>query len=95
MSNYDQRMAKADEEWLRKLDKDFPNIPPADRAEIHRRRRSFSDQTSLVVCRYVLHQYTAFDLLIGCSNIDPEEISKVHEEARKIMSTWSATEAST
>lgn len=106
-SDFKARKAKAGEKWLRKLDKDFPNIPSTDRAKIHRRyfspsRRTIDntfpsmwrDNLPASLWRYILHRYTAFTSLRR-RNANQQEISATHGKADKILSAWSATKSST
>ncbi|KAH8756028.1 hypothetical protein F5883DRAFT_174642 [Diaporthe sp. PMI_573] len=95
-SNFDERTAFSEEEWWQELEKGYPNIPPADKAEIHRRcYLPFSDRTTkpewtntfVKMRQYVLERYTAFKSL-AIDECNMEAAAKAHREADKILSIW-------
>ncbi|KAI0203830.1 hypothetical protein F4808DRAFT_416008 [Astrocystis sublimbata] len=95
-SDYKEKEAAAMEKWMKKLDKEYPKIPPTHKVKIRRLCYSLdSDSTSKSkwaktledIRRYVLSKYTAFDSLIKQED-SAQAISQAREKADKILSTW-------
>ncbi|KAI1290669.1 hypothetical protein F5Y03DRAFT_377916 [Xylaria venustula] len=96
-SDFDRKKAAAEEKWLQNLDEQYPNMPPIDRTEITMRCYSPRlDRTSkprwakdlLIIQRYVLSKYTAFNSVNSRKDDAQVLRSKARGEADKILSTW-------
>ncbi|KAG5982172.1 hypothetical protein E4U55_002214 [Claviceps digitariae] len=94
MSQYDERKAKEEDEWSRKLDKEYPHMPLKDKIEIRRRCASeylSSKSNTPDVRRYVLDQYTAFKpslITFPITKLMEETAAKAHREVDRILLTW-------
>jgi len=94
-SNFKARRARIDEDLWRKLNQEYPKMPPTDRTEIHHLisstyanlvGRSALSSCELTVHAYVRDQYTPFLKIYGKQNA--EAISKVHMRVEKILAYW-------
>lgn len=91
-TDYIAKKAVADEKWLQRLDKAYPNMPAMDRVEVRRRSCSrnyleMKSDTDIVVLRYVQERYTELDTVFSRAK-DPESVEKAHQEAARILSKW-------
>ncbi|KAK8025987.1 hypothetical protein PG990_003810 [Apiospora arundinis] len=91
-SQYDARKEMADKERSQKLDKAYPNMPSKDKVKIgllcnEQSAISKRRDTSLIVRRYVLDRYTAFNSL-SWPESGTEAFAKANEEADKVLSIW-------
>ncbi|CAH0028774.1 unnamed protein product, partial [Clonostachys rhizophaga] len=92
-SEYERRKTLADEKVLRSLTKNYPNMPPADKAKIFQRccdpetLKPMMYNTHNVVYSHIRDRYTAFKSVSG-DKASSKGVNEAHRQAEEILSNW-------
>ena len=93
-SDYKIFIERSSDSLWRKLHKEYPKMPLADKREVHRiilsrdtdaARNPTMQRLELTVYRYVRDVYTPYE---SNRSLNEEEISEVHEKLRDIIASW-------
>ncbi len=102
-SEFEAKRAKRDEKLWRDLNRDYPQMPPADKKELHRlisllypgvTGKSPLDRSTLIIYDYVRDRYTPFKSLDYRGGLYSEAIARAHERAREILAAWRGEDSS-
>ncbi|ETN45252.1 uncharacterized protein HMPREF1541_10129 [Cyphellophora europaea CBS 101466] len=103
-SDFKAKRAKIDESLWRTLDKSYPQIPSADKNELHRlissrypslTGKSALDHSGIIIYAYVRDRYTPFKSLgLYGESRDSEAITEAHQRAQEIIASWRGEDAS-
>lgn len=97
-SDFQAKRARVDENLWRALDKKYPQIPPADKNELHQlissrypslTGKSVLNDDGITIYAYVRDRYTPFKSLVPYGeNRDAEAIARAHQRVQEILAFW-------
>jgi hypothetical protein len=97
-SNFKTKRARIDKNLWRALDKKYPQMPPADKNELHRlissqcsslTGKSALNHSEIIIYAYVRDRYTPFKSLAPYGeNRDTEAIARAHQRVQETLASW-------
>ncbi|KAI1271815.1 hypothetical protein F5Y07DRAFT_328025 [Xylaria sp. FL0933] len=96
-SEFEEKKAAVEKEWLQKLAEDYPNMPLIDRTEVCEglyplylgcAKQFVWKRIPFSVRSHILSKYTRFDSLRKEEKDNEEALSEAYKKAEEIASTW-------